>query len=189
MFEFCTSGNVSKNFKNDIPMKRIMTTVLVIALFSGAAIAQKFAFVDSEYILKNIPSYVAAQDELDQLSEGWQEEVDKEYSTIEEMYKSYKAERVLLSEDMRQKKEDEIIQKEKDVKALQNKYFGPEGELFTKREELVKPIQDAVYKAIKELSAEGNFAIIFDTSSGASILYSDPKYDKSDEVLEKLGYK
>lgn len=170
-------------------MKRMITTLMVVVLVSGTAIAQKFAFVDSEYILKNIPSYAAAQDELNNMSEEWQAEIDQEYATIEEMYKSYKSERVLLSEDMRQKKEEEIIEKEKQVKDLQNKYFGPEGELFNKREELVKPIQDAVYNAVKELSAEGGYAIIFDTSSGAAIFYSNPKYDKSDEVLQKLGYK
>ena len=89
----------------------------------------------------------------------------------------------------RKKREDEIVKKEKEVKELQNKYFGPEGDLFSKREELVKPIQDALYKAIKEMTVDGAYAIIFDTASGASILYSNPKYDKSDEVLQKLGYK
>lgn len=170
-------------------MKRIMTLAFVAIVFSASVAAQKFAFVDSEYILKNIPSYEAAQDEIDNLSEGWEAEVQEEYQAIEEMYKSYKAERVLLSEEMRQKREDEIIDREKAVKDLQQKYFGPEGDLFQKREELVKPIQDAIYKAVKELTAEGGYAIIFDTASGASILYSNPRYDKSDEILQKLGYK
>jgi len=105
------------------------------------------------------------------------------------MYKTYQSERVLLTDDMRKKREDEIITKERAVKDLQAKYFGPEGDLSTKRQELVKPIQDALYKAVKELSAEGSYAIIFDTASGASILYSNPRYDLSDEVLKKLGYK
>ena len=170
-------------------MKRIFALSAVALLFSAATYAQKFAFVDTEYILKNIPSYQAAQDEIDKQSEAWQAEVTKEYDAIDEMYKSYKAERVLLSEEMRQKREDEIVKKEAAVKELQKKYFGPEGELFKKREELVQPIQDAVYKAVKEMCAEGGYAIIFDTSSGAAILYSNPKYDKSDEILEKLGYK
>lgn len=170
-------------------MKKMIAAAVVAFVFTVATFAQKFAFVDTDYILKNIPSYVAAQDELDKMSENWENEIKKEYETISEMYKTYQAERVLLSDEMKKKREDEIINKEKQVKELQNKYFGPEGDLFDKREELVKPIQDALYKAIKEMTLEGGFAIIFDTASGASILYSNPKYDKSDEVLQKLGYK
>jgi len=105
------------------------------------------------------------------------------------MYKTYQSERVLLTDEMKKKREDEIVSKENSVKDLQAKYFGPDGDLAKKREELVKPIQDAIYKAVKELSAEGSYAIIFDTASGAAILYSNPRYDLSDEVLKKLGYK
>lgn len=170
-------------------MKKILAMAAFAIMITGSSYAQKFAFVDSDYILKNIPSYQAAQDEIDKLSETWEAEVKKEYEAIDEMYKSYKAERVLLSEEMRQKREEEIIAKEKAVKELQQKYFGSEGDLFQKREELVKPIQDAVYKAVKEITAEGGYAIIFDTASGASILYSNPRFDKSDEILQKMGYK
>lgn len=170
-------------------MKKFISLTIMALVMTTAVQAQKFAFVDTEYILRNIPSYEAAQDELDKISADWEEEVKAEYEAIEEMYKSYKAERVLLSEEMRQKREEEIIKREAAVKELQQKYFGAEGELFKKREELVKPIQDAVYKAVKELSAEGAYAIIFDTAGGASILYSNPRYDKSDEILEKMGYK
>lgn len=170
-------------------MKKLMISALVLTLFAGSALAQKFAFVDSDYILQNIPSYKAAQDELDKISETWETEIAAEYEEIETMYKTYKAERVLLTDEMRNKREEEIITKERSVKDLQNKYFGPEGDLAKKRMELVKPIQDALYKAVKELSAEGSYAIIFDTASGASILYSNPRYDLSDEVLKKLGYK
>ncbi|MBE9516974.1 MAG: OmpH family outer membrane protein [Bacteroidetes bacterium] len=170
-------------------MKKLMLSALVLALFTGSALAQKFAFVDSDYILQNIPSYKAAQDELDKVSETWEAEVAVDYEEIEKMYKTYQSERVLLTDDMRKKREEDIISKEHSVKDLQAKYFGPEGDLSKKRQELVKPIQDAVYKAVKELSAEGSYAIIFDTSSGAAILYSNPRYDLSDEVLKKLGYK
>ncbi|MCF8224558.1 MAG: OmpH family outer membrane protein [Bacteroidales bacterium] len=170
-------------------MKRILILALTAIFFTGTSNAQKFAFVDTEYILRNIPSYEAAQDEINSISEAWEAEIQEEYASIEEMYKTYKAERVLLSEEMRQKREEEILNKEQAVKALQQKYFGPEGELFKKREELVKPIQDAIYNTVKELSAEGGYAIIFDTASGASILYSNPRYDKSDEILQKMGYK
>jgi outer membrane protein len=170
-------------------MKKIAATAVALLLFAGVAVAQKFAFVDTEYILQNIPSYNAAQEELNKISEEYETEITGEYQKIEEMYKTYQAERVLLTDEMRKKREDEIMTKEREVKELQNKYFGPEGDLGKKREELVKPIQDAVYKAVKELSAEGSYAVIFDTASGASILYSNPRYDLSDEVLKKLGYK
>jgi outer membrane protein len=170
-------------------MKKLMISALVMSLFAGSALAQKFAFVDTDYILQNIPSYKAAQDELNKVSEDWEAEIAAQYEEIEKLYKTYQAERVLLTDEMKQKRQEEIMTKEHAVKDLQNKYFGPEGDLSKKRQELVKPIQDAIYKAVKELSAEGSYAIIFDTASGASILYSNPRYDLSDEVLKKLGYK
>lgn len=166
-----------------------MLSALVLSFFAGSALAQKFAFVDTDYILQNIPSYEAAQDELDKTSETWETEIAAEYEEIEKMYKTYQSERVLLTDEMKQKRQEEIMSKEHAVKDLQSKYFGPDGDLSKKRQELVKPIQDAIYKAVKELSAEGSYAIIFDTSSGASILYSNPRYNLSDEVLKKLGYK
>ena len=169
-------------------MKKLMISALVMSLFAGSALAQKFAFVDTDYILQNIPSYKAAQDELNKVSEDWEAEIAAQYEEIEKLYKTYQAERVLLTDEMKQKRQEEIMTKEHAVKDLQNKYFGPEGDLSKKRQELVKPIQDAIYKAVKELSAEGSYAIIFDTASGASILYSNPRYDLSDEVLKKLGY-
>jgi len=170
-------------------MKKLMISALALMLFAGSAMAQKFAFVDSDYILQNIPSYNAAQNELDKVSETWEAEVAAEYEEIEKMYKTYQSERVLLTDEMKTKRQEEIIAREHSVKDLQAKYFGPDGDLAKKRQELVKPIQDAIYKAVKELSAEGSYAIIFDTASGASILYSNPRYDLSDEVLKKLGYK
>jgi outer membrane protein len=170
-------------------MKKIITITLALFLFAGLTSAQKFAFVDTEYILQNIPSYTAAQEELNKASENWETEIAAEYEAIEQLYKTYQSERVLLTDEMKKKREEEIMTKEREVKELQSKYFGPEGELSKKRQELVKPIQDAIYKAVKELSAEGSYAVIFDTASGASILYSNPRYDLSDEVLKKLGYK
>ncbi len=170
-------------------MKKIVTTALVLTLFLGTAMAQKFAYVDTDYILQNIPSYNAAQEELNKVSETWETEIKAAYEEIEKMYKTYQSERVLLTDEMKKQREEEIMNKERQVKELQAKYFGPEGDLSKKRQELVKPIQDAIYKAVKELSAEGSYAIIFDTASGASILYSNPRYDLSDEVLKKLGYK
>ncbi len=170
-------------------MKKTILSILALALFSFAGIAQKFAFVDTDYIMKNIPSYVAAQDKLDKMSKEWQNEVEQMYAEIDEMYKEYQTDKVLMSEDMKRKKEEEIINKEKEVKELQKKYFGPEGELYQKRKELIQPIQDELYNALEELSTEKRYDAIFDTAAGASMLYTNPQYDISDQVLERLGYK
>ncbi|MEN8158006.1 MAG: OmpH family outer membrane protein [Bacteroidota bacterium] len=170
-------------------MKKSISIAMALFLFAGVAMAQKFAFVDTDYVLQNIPSYSAAQGELDKASEEWEAEITAEYEEIEKMYKTYQSERVLLTDEMKKRREEEIVNRERQVKELQAKYFGPEGSLSKKRQELVKPIQDAIYKAVKELSAEGSYAVIFDTASGASILYSNPRYDLSDEILKKLGYK
>jgi outer membrane protein len=170
-------------------MKKIASILSIILLATGIGLAQKYAFVDTEYILDRIPAYKAAQDQLDKMAQDWQEEVETMYAGIEKMFQDFQAEKVLLTEEMKTKKEEEIINKEKEVKDLQQKYFGRDGNLFDKRQELIKPIQDEVYKAVKEIASEGNYAVIFDTASGANMLYTNPKYDKSDEVLEKLGYK
>jgi outer membrane protein len=170
-------------------MKRIIVllSVLSIALTS---FSQKFAYVDTEYILKNIPTFDAAQKKLDQYSEDWQKEVEEIYADIEKMYKEYQAEKVLLTDDLKIKRENAIIAREKEAKELQKKYFGKEGELFIKRQELIKPIQDDIYNAIKEVSAEANLDFIFDSgSSSVNILFANPKYDRSDDILQKLGYK
>lgn len=169
-------------------MKRIFLTLMILAGF-GLTYAQKYAFVDTEYILNNIPAYKVAQEQLDKYSSELQKEIESKYAEIDKMYKKYQAEKVLLTEEMKNKREEEIVNKEKEVKELQKKYFGQDGALFKKREELIKPIQDEIYNAIKEIAVEGGFAAIFDTSADATIIYSDPKYDKSDQVLQKLGYK
>ena len=161
----------------------------VIAFSANFVFAQKFAYVNTEYILNNIPSYEAAQRQLDQMSVEWQKEIEDMLEEVDQMYKEYQAESVVLTEELRIKKEEAIIEKEKQAKELQKKYFGKEGELYQKRQELVKPIQDEVFNAVKEIATEGNYAVIFDAASGATIIFSDPKYDKSDDVLEKLGFK
>jgi outer membrane protein len=170
-------------------MKKIF--LLFASMIAGVFMAagQKYAFVDTEYILNNIPAYKAAKEQLDKISQEWQKEIETKYAEIDQMYKDYQAERVLLSEDMRKKREDMIVNKEKEVKELQKNYFGPNGALFKKRQELIKPIQDEVYKAVKDLATEGGYAVIFDTASGPTMIYTNPRYDISDEVLEKLGYK
>jgi outer membrane protein len=170
-------------------MRKFVIILTVLIVMAGITSAQKYAFVDTEYILNNIPSYKAAKDKLDNISEEWQKEIETKYSEIEQMYKDYQAEKVLLTDEMRRKREDQIISKEKEVKELQKNYFGQDGALFKKRQELIKPIQDEIYNAVKDIATEGGYAVIFDTSSGPTMLYTNPRYDVSDEVLEKLGYK
>jgi outer membrane protein len=170
-------------------MKKIGVLAIILILSTIVGFAQKFAFVDSEYIRKNIPAFNTAQEQLDKLSEQWEKEIADGYAEVEKMYKAYQNETILLSQDMKVKREEAIIAKEKEMKDLQNKYFGVEGDLFKKREELVKPIQDEILKAIKEISIEGSYAVIFDTATGGNILFANPKNDLSDQVLEKLGYK
>ncbi len=170
-------------------MKRSALIIGLFVLTTAIAVAQKYAFVDSEYIRKNIPAFNTAQEQLDKLSQQWEKEVADGYAVVEQMYKSYQNEEPLLSQDMKTKREEAIIAKEIEMKDLQNKYFGMEGELFKKRQELVKPIQDEILKAIKDIAVEGSYAVIFDSSAGGNILFANPKFDISDQVLEKLGYK
>jgi len=169
-------------------MKKALVLFMVI-LLPGAVMAQKYGFVDSDYILNNIPNYKAAQEQLNKLSEEWQKEVEGVYTEIEKLYKDYQAERVLLSEDMRLKREEEIVNREREAKELQNSYFGQEGMLYKKRQELTEPIQEEVYDAISDMATEEGYAAIFDSASGPFMLYFNPRYDLSDEVLQKLGYK
>ena len=170
-------------------MKKIFILGVLVVFAALPVAAQKFCFVDTEYILNNIPAYKSAQSQIDKLSADWQKEIETQYGEVEKLYKNYQAEKVMLSEDMKKKREDEIINKEQSVKALQNKYYGPEGELVKKQQELVKPIQDEVYKAIREMAVEEGYAAIFDSSADATLLYANPRQDKSDEILQKLGYK
>jgi outer membrane protein len=170
-------------------MKKIILISAFFVFTAFASFGQKFAFVDSEYILNNIPSFKGAQEQVDKLSKDWETEIEGKYAEIEKMYKTFQNEKVLLSDEMKTKREDEIIKKEQEVKDLQKKYFGRDGMLNKKRQELIKPIQDEVYNTIKEIALEQGYAIIFDTSSNPGVMYSNPKNDKSDEVLQRLGYK
>ena len=170
-------------------MKKINLLIVFFILSAATAVAQRYGFVDSDYISKNIPAFATAQEQLDRLSEQWEKEVSNGYEVVEQMYKAYQNEAPLLSSEMRARREEAIITKEREVKALQNKYFGMEGDLFKKREELVKPIQDEILKAIREIALDGNYTFIFDTASGGNILFANPRFDISDQVLEKLGYK
>jgi outer membrane protein len=170
-------------------MKKIVSIPILALAFAFYANAQKYAFVDSDYMLNNIPSYKAAQEELDKLSAQYEEEVKALYQEIDKMWQTYQGEKVLLSDEIKAEREEEIITKEREAKKMQNDYFGQEGLLYKKREELVKPIQDEIYNAVKEIANENGYAVIFDSSSGPTMLYTNPRYDISDEVLKRLGYK
>ncbi|MDR2362562.1 MAG: OmpH family outer membrane protein [Prevotellaceae bacterium] len=170
-------------------MKRILLTLALIAGITFSASAQKIAYVNTEYILKKIPAYKTAQDQLDKLSQQYEKEIESRYQKLEELYKSYQAEKVLLTDDMKQRRENEIITKEKEAKDLQRQYFGQGGTLEKKKEELIKPIQEKIASAINEIATQDGYAMIFDSASNPSILFVAPRYDLSDKVLEKLGYR
>ncbi|MCK4360451.1 MAG: OmpH family outer membrane protein [Bacteroidales bacterium] len=164
--------------------------ILSIMLFLSAFVftyAQKYAYVDTDYILKNIPEYTDAQDLLDDLSVKWQKEIEAKFAEIDKLYKDYQAEAILLPEDIKKKREEEIIQKEKEVKELQKQKFGRDGELFQKRQELVQPIQEKIYNAIEEIATVRNFAFVFDKGGSLTILFANPKFDISDDVLDEVG--
>jgi outer membrane protein len=163
-------------------------TILLIGLFSQIASAQRYGYVDTEYILNKLPSYQSALSKLEGFSKTWQKEIEDKFAEVEAKYKDFQNEKVFLSEEMKKKKEDDIVQLEKVAKDLKKKYFGVDGDLFKKRQELIKPIQDQVYNAIKQLAKDGNYAMIFDVASGATLIYTDPKYDISDEVLKKVSF-
>ena len=176
-------------------MKAFKTLILTAALVCGGIMTanaqlgggQKIVYVDSEYIMENIPEYGDAQEELNSLSSKWQNEVKAVYDKVSEMYNKYQTEMLLLSEDQKHAREQAIINKEQEAKNLQQQYFGPEGQLYQKRNELVQPIQEKVYTAMKEVAQTKNYAFIFDLASGTSVLYANEKNDISDEVLDQLG--
>ncbi|HKJ40870.1 MAG TPA: OmpH family outer membrane protein [Sunxiuqinia sp.] len=170
-------------------MKKISLIVVLLVAVGATTMAQKYAYIDTEYILQNIPAYNAAQEQLDQISSQYQKELETMHNELDKMYKDYQAESVLLSDDMKRKREDVIVTKEKNYKALQRKYFGPKGDLYKKRESLIKPIQDDIFNAVQDIANEGSYAVIFDKAGSLTMLYTNPKYDLSDQVLEKLGYK
>ena len=169
-----------------------MKKLLLLLAISFTAItviqAQKFAYVDTDYILNKIPEFKQAQDKLDAFSAEWQKEIEKKFNDVEGMYRTYQQEQVLLTEPMKNKREEAILRAEKEAKDLQRKYFAPQGDLNLKRQELIKPIQDKIYDAVQQLANNNKYAIIFDSSSDLIMLYSNPNLDKSDKILEILGY-
>lgn len=168
-------------------MKKVLFVFIVMLFTTFAGYAQKYALIDMEYILKNIPAYDIANEQLSQLSKKWQTEVEAQLNETKTMYKKYQSDLAFLSEDQKVKREEEIVAKEKEAMELQRKYFGPEGELFKKREILITPIQDDIYNAVKAVSEERGYAMILDRASSQNIIYATPRIDISNEVLTKLG--
>ncbi len=168
-------------------MKKFFLT-LIVACAAMAANAQKYALIDMEYILKNIPAYERANEQLTQVSKRWQAEVEALNTEASTMYKNYQNEVVFLSQEQKQKKQEAIMQKEKEAADLKKKYFGPEGELFKKRESLMSPIQEEIYNAVKEVSELRGYQLVLDRASDNGIIFASPRIDISNEVLQKLGY-
>lgn len=150
--------------------------------------AQKYALIDMDYILRNVPAYEMANEQLNQVSQRWEKEVNEAAKQAETMYKNYQSDMVFLTDDMKKKREEEIVAKEKEATDLKYKYFGPEGELFKKRQSLMKPIQEDIYNAVKAVAEEKGYMTIFDRASSQSIVYAKPSIDVSNEVLAKLGF-
>lgn len=167
-------------------MKKLFLILMVLA--SANVMAQKFALIDMEYILKNVPAYERANEQLNQVSKKWQAEVDALTQEAQTLYKNYQSEAVFLSNEQKTQREEAIVAKEKEAAELKRKYFGPEGELYKKRESLMTPIQDEIYNAVKDISDLKGYSLILDRASDAGIIYANPKIDISNEVLSKLGY-
>lgn len=170
-------------------MKKLIFLGIFLLLGITTSFAQKYAYVDTDFILGKLPAYVAAQEQLDKLSQKYQKELETLHSELDQIYKDYQAEVVLLSHDMKKKREEQIVNKEKEYKRLQRQYFGPEGDLAKKKEALVKPVQDDVFNAIQAIAEQGAYSIVFDKAGSMTMIYTNPKFDLSDQVLQKLGYK
>ncbi|MFN8249087.1 MAG: OmpH family outer membrane protein [Ferruginibacter sp.] len=170
-------------------MKKFFLVAFSIVMISLGAEAQRYAVIDSKFILEKMPEYKDAQTKLDQYSQLWQQEIDQKQAALDKMYKDFDAEQVMLPDALKKKREDELYNKEKELRDLQRKRFGFEGDLFKKRQELIKPIQDKVYNAVQKLAVEKQYDFILDKSEGITVIFADPKLDKSEEVLRNMGIK
>jgi outer membrane protein len=170
-------------------MKKLFLTLLIPVLAVTAAFAQRFAYVDSEYILKHVPEYASSQKQLAAISDQWQKETDARFQEIDRMYKAYQADQVLMTADMKKRRENEIIDKEKAAKDFQRQKFGPDGELAQRSTALIKPVQDRIAKAVQAIAESENLDMIFDKNSEVIMLYANPRYDKSAAVITRLGLK
>jgi len=176
--------------KQKVNMKSLFAQIavcVVLMFFSQAVLGQKFAYVDSEYVLSQMPSYKSAQLQLNELSNQWQLELENQFAHVEELKKQFRVEKVLLTKDMQLSREKEIAEKEEEAQKFQRDKYGPEGELITKKLELIRPIQDKVYEAINKVAKNNGLDFIFDKSGDMLMLVSNSKYDRSDEVLDELG--
>ena len=170
-------------------MKKFFLLACSFWLASFAAQAQRYAIIDTRYILDKMPEYKQAQKQLDDIAADWQKDIDGKQADLNKMYKDYDAEQVMLSDDLKKKREEQLFQKEKDLRDLQRKRFGFEGDLFKKRQELIKPIQDKVYNAVQKIAVQRGYDFVLDKSEGITIIFADPKLDKSEDVLNELGVK
>ena len=168
-------------------MKKNLLFACCFLLVGTLVQAQKYAIIDTRYILDKMPDYKQAQKQLDEVAAGWQKDIDGKQTELDGMYKAYEAEQVMLSDDLKKKREDQLFNKEKDLRDLQRKRFGFEGDLFKKRQELIKPIQDKVYNAVQKMAVQRGYDFVLDKSEGITIIFADPKLDKSEDVLKDLG--
>jgi outer membrane protein len=156
-------------------------------LMGNMAMAQRYAIIDTRYILDKMPEYSAAQKQLDDIAAGWQKEIDNKQAVLDKMYREYDAEEVMLSEELKKKRQDQLFVMEKELRDLQRQRFGFEGDLFKKRQELIKPVQDKVYNAVQKIATQRGYDFVLDKSEGINVIFADPKLDKSDDILKELG--
>ena len=168
-------------------MKKIMLVTICVLIGAVSSFAQRYAVIDTKYILNKMPEYQNAEKKLQQVSDEWQKEIDDKQALLDQMYKDYDAEQFMLSDELKKKREDELYNKEKEIRDLQKKRFGYQGDLFQEREELIKPIQDKVYNVIQKMAVANGYDFVLDKSEGITVIFADPKLDKSDEVLKQLG--
>jgi outer membrane protein len=168
-------------------MKKILIAFISLMLMTVTVQAQKYAIIDTRYILDKMPDYKTAQQQLDDIAADWQKDIDARQTDLNNMYKSFEAEQVMLSDELKKKREDQLFNKEKDLRDLQRKRFGFEGDLFKKRQELIKPIQDKVYNAVQKMAVTRGYDFVLDKSEGITIIFADPKLDKSEDILKDLG--
>ncbi|QEC67976.1 OmpH family outer membrane protein [Panacibacter ginsenosidivorans] len=170
-------------------MKKILIIAIGFMLLTATTYAQRYAVIDTKYILNKMPEYTDADKKLQVVSEQWQKEIDNKQAELDKMYKDYDAEQFMLSDDLKKKREDELFNKEKELRDLQKKRFGYQGDLFKEREKLVKPLQDKVYNAVQKIAVARGYDFILDKSEGITVIFADPKLDKSDDILRELGIK
>lgn len=170
-------------------MKKFLLLSVCSLFFAAASFAQKYAIIDTKYILDKLPEYKTAQKQLDDIANNWRKEIDDKQNELDKMYKAFDAEQVMLSDELKKKREDQLFMKEKEVRDLQRQRFGYEGDLFRKRQELIQPVQNKVYNAVQKIAVQRGYDFILDKSEGITVIFADPKLEKSDDVLRELGVK